>query len=314
MQEPTSIGPQWPPEIDRRNDRIKGFYTQTINSVSKFEDIVSYATNEAFLNSLTRITARCLVTNAQLENIVGKFGERIEAHAALDSGWDATLVYFGANFNSRHSQLTAAEREILETARSIERPVIPSAEIARVKRNGYDLEILAQPAKPSEVTSLVALYTQTYTDYPFDLNEQNVELLLNNPENITCVAKAQDGQIAAVGLAERCVIPIDNKLLHLAEITGAATDRGQRGNGLYAGIAAKLLGELANGHVDYVYGEATAGSSAVNRACRSSGREYSGSLMKHCRMSGTGVGQTGQYANLNVWGMTGTKLSSLYIE
>jgi len=65
MQEPTSIGPQWPPEIDRRNDRIKGFYTQTINSVSKFEDIVSYATNEAFLNSLTRITARCLVTNAQ---------------------------------------------------------------------------------------------------------------------------------------------------------------------------------------------------------------------------------------------------------
>ncbi len=319
-----SIGALWPPGYDARNDRIKGFYLNTVSDWKQYSALLDTLFTLRDQHGASRITARCIVQNA---TEIAQCG--VEARIPLDGGWlGHSLVYFGQNTSARYAPEKneppeiAAQEDTVVRETMLRMPAELEKEVAKVRAKGFDVSVLGV-SSTKDVTDITALYAEAYKDYTIPLDEKHVHELVSNKNNLVgIVREGFTGTIISIGIAERVYqhitganLPEGKMMFKFAELSDAATNPNPQyeKKGLYTTIALFLMEKLAQEEFDLVYGEARACRIAVNHACRRTGRTYTGRLLKHCKLDGKReIAEEGPFENLNVWAITHDKLQKFF--
>lgn len=312
-----SVGPMWPPEFDERNDRVKGFYPGVVGAWRELNPLLEELLEIGEKTGASRITGRFIVRDGSGID----FGE---AKIPLTERWAGhRLLYFGKNKEERYAPRMAEEPgirteedELVGEAMKFGRKVTKETASVRLREQGMRFEVLERPSD-EDIDALVGIYASTYQTFTIPLDREGVTGLVRDPLNLVGVIRqASTGRIASVGIAETHLEMIQDgnraRGFKFAELSEAATHPNYAKKGLYTAIGMHLLGRLAEGGFDLVYGEARACDYGVNKACINMGRVFSGRLLKHCRISGDReVPEEGPYENLNVWAITYDKLKEL---
>lgn len=307
-----SIGAIWPPYYDSHNKRIKGFYPVLVNNtyqlISMFEEVRKV---EEQHNKATRTTFRMFAKKEVLTEEIIK--ERVEGQYCIEARIDAEnvlpgyeIVYFGRNAEERMPDDETLKKEkasikwILENVRpiSIEDAIGRLGEEYTISTLGSDI------AELTDIDRLLKLYDEAYESYTFDINETTISKMFSNG-NIGMVCRKAESEIVACLIAEHCKIELKQGLLvHLYELSDAATSKEHRGNGLITAmmrVAVNIIKNLHRGDA-IIYGEARAAWEAINISSQKIGGEYCGTLLQHCVLvSDRDFGEQGIYENLNVW-------------
>ncbi len=319
VEAPSSIGALWPPVYDANNKRVKGIYTNVIYEPEEILDVIKQATALRRSPEDDRVTLRFLADNRAI-NSEQPFDVHYEARVPLDGEWSGkTLVYFGKNGIRRQTKDI-----FVEAQDSIVDYVLKKVFLEDGLKLADTLEsqgIRIVPAESIEIEQRIngvyRIYQDCFEDYPFDLTEENVQMLVTSPTNRVMLAvDIENGTIASVGVAEKCVIPVtdrgERKIFRMSELSDAGILKTYSGKGLYTAIGNALIDELYRAGFDLVYGEARACSSSVNIAARRMGRDFSGTLYKHCKMGGKKeIDQKSPYEDVNVWSATEGRMNLL---
>jgi len=346
----SSIGNTFPPiKIenlhDKGNDRIKGFYTKSIEEEDQllgvFSELLRIREGLRILKegAISRITARFLV-NKNID-IPEELRNDVEAQISLDNEFsDYNLLYLGRNFEGRVAREEVTERQRAK-AKEIDQRTAFSG------RSSLDLirreNVVIRTIKPSPngrafesfAREVLDMYQKSFFgDYAFPMTLESVMSLLRRDTNIVKVVQdRKTGKLHSIGVGETIALPVQingsQTVFNMAEISDAATPKEYEGRGYYSAIAAELTRELLKAGINLVYGEARAASPAVMTVCKKTGRrvarDYNGRtaiLHKHCIISGAkderldDSEQNGRYKgleNLTVWYATRTQLMDLYV-
>ena len=345
----SSIGNTFPPIKveslhDKGNDRIKGFYTISIEETDQlskaFSDLIIL---KDFLQASkvaepSRITARFFV-NKNVD-IPTNLRDDIEAQIGLEGEFsEYNLVYVGRNFNGRRASSEVLELQRLEADR-IERAVqfSGSCSLELIKQR----DVVIKTVKPSSneqefkcfAREVLELYQKSFFgDYAFPMNLESVMALLRRDTNIVrVVQERRTGKLCSIGVGETVKIPISfngtNREFYMAEISDAATLKEYKGRHYYSAIAAEITCDLLKAGVDLLYGEARSASPQVMTVCKKTGRQLARDLHgrpailhRHCIISGAkderlnDADQNEKYKgleNLTLWYATRNQLMSLY--
>ena len=307
-EQPSSIGKLNKPFYDADNKRVKAFYTNSIESESQLEEMINDLRGMKEQHDADRITARFIVN----DNV--KREEGIEARIPLSNGLgNYSLIYFGENTPQRQSaeEILTQEKTYVNTIK--DKPTVGIEEaLRRPEQTGYTVEILENPSQ-KDLKDIIDVYSSSFDSYTYELNPENVEWLVTNPDNVVAVARDKNG-IVSIGVAETgetplCIEGEGERTFKFSELSDAATHPDHRAKGLYTATSVLLHKELTERGFDLVYGEARACNYGVNKSCQKIGREYFGTLEKHCVISGhKDIPEQGEYENLNVWGMNNEQL------
>lgn len=321
-----SIGTTWPPEYDEDNDRIKGFYTDTIDSSQDIDDPIELLEQQQDDYGAERISCRFLIQDAMIDDLETASLQQEAAISLDDSLEDYSLVYLGTVEGDRDRPgLLQEEHE------RIRGPAFEADPYRSQQEVPYDIQLLDEP-DGATIDALQDLYQDRYTAYPIDFTEENVRDLFEG-ENLVAAAYEDDCLVGAY-VAEVASIPLQETApedqIRLAELTEAATARNHEGEGIGTALGQLLLSELAVTDIDVVYGEARADIVGVNVSAARMGRSYAGTLPNHCKIGGDttdlreeALAETltneqyqtlieDPFGSLNVWAITNAELDTQY--
>lgn len=144
-------------------------------------------------------------------------------------------------------------------------------------------------AGADDAPRVAAFLRATFADYPSALDDAKVRRAILAGDARFHVLEGARGDLAAVASAE-----IDRRRGN-AEITDCATDPAWRGRGLMAGLIHSFDAALAREEgIRDLYTLARADIVGMNRAFAAAGYDYTGRLVKNCRMPGG-------FESMNVW-------------
>jgi len=312
-ENPSSIGQLDQPYYDKDNDRVKAFFTKSVSEKEEIEKIIRSLREMQKETNSSRITARMIVNNGLITQ------KNYEASIPLSNSLsNYHLVYFGENTRKRKSR----KKTIQEELRFVQK--IKNNELERFKKldqklsdQGYSVELLDNPSEQN-LKDIVELYAASYASYTYELTPENIRKLVNNNNNYVAVVKDKNKKIVSIGVAEteNFLLELDRgrkQLFKFAELSDAATHPEHRSQGLYTSTSIKLHKMLTQNDFDLVYGEARSCNFGVNKACQNIGRQYCGTLEKHCVISGhKDIQEIGKYENLNVWALNHNQLNNLF--
>lgn len=287
----SSIGPQWPPR-ESSFDRIKGIDNrEIIRDTSRFREVlgeVKRLRSSVILNKesqIDRISVRVFVQNdiwLHSSDLMEDLGDVVIPLWNTNPGFnDVSILYLGANAPSRRSNTQELQRSVCYVRDAMSREALSYREIVdRVQSQGYRLAILRHKVRISDedvINQMHGLYER------FGWNREEVIEILAKETNIIA-AVFDEEKIVSAGIAETSKIDFGGgKTFRMAEITEAATNGEYQGKGLYSGVAAHLMHELAlqsvneniyGGSIDLVFGECNGNEPAVLKAVRSLGRTF----------------------------------------
>ena len=346
----SSIGNTFPPTIasnlyDRGNNRLKGFYTISIEEeehlLRVFSEILEVKEGIKILGEgeVSRITARFLVNKRV--NLPEELREDVEAQISLDGEFaEYNLVYLGRNFDGRVAREDVIARQRTRAHEIDQRtPFSGTNSLDLIKRE----DVIVRTVKPSPDKDIFEAFTREvldlyqssfFGDYAFPMTLESVASLLRRDTNIVKIIQDRKTcRLLSIGVGETISLPLQingsQSAFNMAEISDAATPKEYRGRGYYSTIAGELTRELLKAGVDLVYGEARAASPPVMTVCKKTGRrvarDYYGMpalLHKHCIISGAkdetldDSDKNGRYKgleNLAVWYATRNQLMELYV-
>ncbi len=297
---PSSIGAIGEPRPDSFG-RLKGFYQQVVNSQQALIEVVrQFWSGVGQLNDggeYTRIQHRAIFERAVLQQNSTELQSCVEAVIPLDAGHLGTepmLVYLGAITPSRRQNEDDLNviSENLSGASQVT-PRNPADILERPRGRGYEISILSEEDRRDEQVrdQIAGLYER------FGWSREEVGTMLQNPNNILCVAK-RNGWIVSSGIGEIAAIPLDNTQFRIAELTEAATLAEHESNGCYAAISTTILSELArrsraheifDGELDLVFGESNGLSPGVLRVAAIQARTFSTNVAGLYGFEGRGI-------------------------
>jgi len=285
---PSSIGGIGRPYYDRHNDRIKGFFTNTIRA-ENIEEAKAYLEEARRLRNLhnaSRITVRMIVSTEMLPLISQLMN--VEALIPLEGRWDGYhIVYMAENSESRCTPRRILEEEerllfnVLQTTRRKSGEEV----MRRVRENGYRIELLRE-VSPREIEEIVGIYNEVLPSYTFPITPESVRELISSPTSLVAVARDFNDRIVSISIAEVARLETDLGLLTIAELSDEATLRSHRRRGLSQACILLLADELSRNGTDLIYEEARATHVGVNKATVSLGFRYAGRLIQHCVIGG----------------------------
>lgn len=346
----SSIGNTFPPIklerlYDSGNERLKGFYTESIEYPDRLlkifgdllllRDFIRVSQN----GDISRVTARFFV-NKKIE-IPKELRAYVEAQISLDEEFsDYNLLYLGRNFEGRVAKDGITDRQRAK-ADEIDKRVLFSGNRSLDLIRREDVAIRTVKPSPNESSfqafakEVLSMYQKSFFgDYAFPMTLESVMILLRRDTNIVKVIQdRKTGRLHSIGVGETVSLPVQidgcSKVFNMAEISDAATPKEYEGRGYYSAIAAELTRELLKNGINLVYGEARAASPSVMTVCKKTGRrvarDYYGRpaiLQKHCIISGAkderldDAEKNGRYKgleNLVVWYATRGQIKELYI-
>ncbi len=345
MTEVSSIGATFPPAeesvlYDRLNNRVKGFCTESIESIEELVEMLSKLDSVRESARANRVTARFLINKKV--TIPEELKGNIEALLELDGDFsEHNLVYYGKNFDGRKAKEESISRQ-RDEAEKIDRAHLLNGFIPLeiITRDNLSLRAVKPPVNQQEFDSFVAdlkdLYEKSYLgDYAFPITTETVASLVRRDTNlVTVIQDRANGKILSVGVGETMKIPLsirgERKILFIAEMSDAATPLEYASRGYYSAIAHEISRELMKIGVDLVYGEARASSTSVQRVCKKSGRKLARDafkrasiLHKHCIIGGAKNADLDDsiedprfrgFENLSVWYATREDLIRHYIK
>ncbi|MFB6144857.1 MAG: hypothetical protein ABEJ98_06100 [Candidatus Nanohaloarchaea archaeon] len=303
-----SIGTTWPPKYDEDNDRVKGFQTKHIENPSLLIDSIDRLESIADEKDAGRITCRFVVDNEVEEPDLS--GD-IEVEIPLDGQWEGNkMIYYGENYGERQSPQRDLERAEEIIQRAVEKNY--SQRIESVENKGYNLRVNPNPTDEL-VEQMQEVYNQSYSNYPFDFKKDNIMDFFDNQ----IVIGEYEDQVVFSYVGEVAELPIETsegiRDFTMAELSDAATLENHGGEGLFVAGGQLLLEQLSEEEVDLVYGESRASSYPVNIGSSRMGRNFEGTVEKHCEIGGrSDFEEKGPYENLNVWAITSEGLESIY--
>lgn len=323
--ETSSIGGLWPAERASHR-RTKAFYDRVIAGDEVFEPFMTAfdaSVSEMQDTDISRVQYRAVFERSYLDERMqdGFFAARVEAIVPLDPGdlgENPVVAYVSANADSRRTH-PDDQIVIAQNIEAVAGVVVrhPLQVLERAADNGYAIEILSIPSdfggQRRVLTQMSALYER------FGWSRNDVADLLRSPNNIIAVAR-KDGAIVSAGIAELAAVPVNGRLLRMAEITEAATLSEHEGNGAYAAISTRLLIELANrtmvgdvlgGRVDLVFGECNANERGVLKIARTQGRLFCGILRQQVPIKGAPV--RSEYNDLVPTSLTRRQLLDMFM-
>lgn len=297
----SSIGPQWPPR-PTSHGRVKG-----IDNRGAIEDA---ARLDSFLDELEttwsdlvdpgdpdergrrpssrpcdRLSVRALVADSLLAT--ERLAPWVEALLPLDGAGrrlaDLSLVYLGRNAAGRATDARDVKRSLdhLRIARERESRSAASV-IARAREGGYALHVLSRDERLHDAKILAGV-ARLYER--FGWNAEEVRSILAARDSLIAIARERGGAIVSAGIAEMSHVSFgDGRDLRIAEFTEAATLDSHRGQGLYSGLCATLMGELAElskrrellgGALDLAFGECSGQDLGILIAAKCLGRTFS---------------------------------------
>jgi hypothetical protein len=233
---------------------------------------------------------------------------RIEAGISLRHalpGFD--LIYIGYNDESRlvAPEIRRTEQDVMS---GISREIAPTTSeeaYSRIERANLRIERLSAPSD-IEISRIAQLYRDTFQKYLFPINEATVGEIVGN-SNLVLVGRNHSGEIISTLIAEHARMTVDNREMHMVELSEFATDRSYRGNGMITALqfrALEMLGGLYDPRSTVVYAESRAPWIPVNVAIRRAGFTFCGMVSQHCTIvsdRSPGMQYSGNYEDLSVW-------------
>lgn len=307
-----SIGAHWPPALDARNARVKGFSPFKIDSEGHLRTFRSaIADAEAEHPEATRTTVRAFMTPEIRRQLQAELTDHtttgvVEVHFPVDNVFPGyELVYVGHNAESRMPAAGILEEEI-RSVEDIMRTIEVVSEVAamqRLRRSGYRTSRLTD-CNERQLDQLLALYTEAYEDYTFDITPQTIGDMLDNG-NLVLVGVHEKADIVSAMIAEHAELTVDGTTVHLYELSDYATLRAHRRHGLITAMqiaAINSIRALEHGGEAIIYAEDRAPWTAVNISSQKAGMQYAGTAIKHCRfVADRDIAEQGGLENLNVW-------------
>ena len=323
ITQPSSIGTVGRPFHDNANDRVKGFCTYVVDDRQVMEEYLEKARNIRNVNGVSRITLRFLLptpgTNDYHTSLYGftapSVSQDMDDSQQYVGGFETIpipltgdwrrfcLRYFGEN-STRRTEPDSVRIQEDDIIRDSLAAVQIRDHYAKARRNGYTLET-HRDLSDRDIISAHDLYSRVYQRYLFDLTEENVADLLQNPGSITSIARDKNENIVSIAVAEVVEIPTNKGLLRISEISDEATDPAHRGNGLNQGCVKKATEELIRlygDEVHMIYAEDRAPLRDVNQQSANLGWNFAGRLNRQCVISAdNGINVEGPHEDLNVW-------------
>lgn len=293
-----SVGAVGTVKYDAVSDRLKGLLTSIATSPEGAgSQLQKYLAPTRPPSS--RLTVRLFVTpNVTKEDLdeihlPWRGGEiRCEAYIPMALNDVGGLVYFGGNAAERGvstPEEVTKERELLRgvTTRAVNGSRIPEE----------TFEVLDHPAE-QDVTDLLAVYDESYSDYIVAFNRGTIMAMCRN--NLVVVARSTEGRIVAVSQGE--VVNLPDLNLKLVELTETATLPAYRSRGLTTFCKKKIIETVAAPRTQ-IYAESRANWGGVLRQNHSIGMKIAGRLERHCLISSNSqdIRQTSKYGNLVVF-------------
>jgi len=309
-----SVGAVWPPRFDQHNNRVKGFYSELVDSRRKLNSMFRIVSEiEGQYPTSTRTTIRAFVRRELIEEIQKKPAEdgqlNVEAVVPAENAIPGYVIaYFGKNAIERTPDPETLKKEMTSLQQVCKIPPISMREaMARLRVKNYHITALGQnrQIRDYDVSRLLALYREAYERYTFEINERTVLEMLGNG-NIVIVGKNAQSEIVSSLIAEHCTINLkDGRIVHLYELSDYATFRTHRRNGLITAMqidAVNIIRRLHPKGDAIIYAEDRAAWEAVNISTQKAGFTYCGTLLQHCVLvSERSFGEQGIYENLHVW-------------
>ncbi|MEM1178904.1 MAG: hypothetical protein AAGM22_11215 [Acidobacteriota bacterium] len=299
MTDTSSIGPGWPPAVSSCH-RIKGIDTRGViresaqlGALLDSLEAESERLNHPDDGGCDRLSLRALCDESVIARSLPRIEPWAEAVLPLDDGSGRLLVYFGRNAGSRPCDAADLDRALANVEIAEQRDVEKAAAmLRRVSDGGYGLRILtADERRGSEevLLGVADLYRR------FGWNRDETRDILQNPGSLIAVASTggpgrRGEEIVCAGIAELSHLEFgDGEELRMAEFTEAATLSTHQGRGLYSGVAATLMLELARrsagqdllgGELDLGFGECSGHDLGVLIAARRLGRRFARTASK----------------------------------
>ena len=145
-----------------------------------------------------------------------------------------------------------------------------------------------RPAGPADAAELATLLADTFPDYPTPITGKGLAESIARGTSRFRIVHGEDGRLLSTASAEVDVVR------RTAEMTDCATLPGERGRGLVAWTLSALERDLARDDITALYTIARAGEVGMNCAFRKLGYDYTGRLVKNCRMPEG-------WESMNVW-------------
>jgi hypothetical protein len=297
--------------VDRISNRVKGIIPKLVARTNELIDILDTAGSLASREGATRSSVRVFLPSFHslgktregraLASFIRQFGasgheggvERFEGIIPFNSQGNSMMVaYFGINSPSRVSPQPIIDIETNAAARaSFGLSACPLSE-------GYSI----RPAGVQDVSQLVELYSNIFSSYLVDLNENTIFSMVESTPTLVSV---HSGRVVAALAAEHACFEVDGiGSISMVEISEAATDAAHRGNHLYShmiGVFLSTIDREIGDNNSIIYAETRAAHPAAARGALLAGGTVSGFLNKHCLISAVrDVQETGEYENLNV--------------
>ncbi|MCX8196742.1 MAG: hypothetical protein N3G80_00275 [Candidatus Micrarchaeota archaeon] len=272
--------------FDERNSRIKGIHTKLIKSMKDAYEMVELVKDfERRHSQATRTTVRAFVRKPLVEEMRRIQDYKVEAVLPAENALpEFDLVYIGKNSQKRlPDELTAKkEKEILEWVLANVKPISAQQAYERITTAGYYISYAKK--EESDVQELLKLYSEAYSRYTFEINEEVITYLFENGNKIIAARNAQRN-ICSVLVAEKCSLQIENSVVELVELSDFATFRKDRGNGLITALqifAIELVKKLHPKAI--IYAEDRAPWKPVIKSSKEAGMHYAGTLPFHCQI------------------------------
>lgn len=274
----SSVGAAWPPVIGS-NERLRGFYDQTISSI---EDATVFAKeyesyqNEVELNQqVSRLSLRAVVCLGAIP-VLDSLGVTLEAAMPIKSNPNAMIVYAGWNAPDRVSDTQVLADKIDRLVHNVEFEA-GSLRQGNLDKGTYSKRVLLPYTPEADKFAFVDRFTDLYDVFGYD-QDDIVELLLN-PDN-TIAFLEHNGVIISTALAEKANIKLNDseETIRIAEVTEAITRPEYRGRGLYQQISHCLVQSLLETNpekLDVIYGESNLSAPGVLIAAHQNGRRFS---------------------------------------
>ncbi|PIS09264.1 hypothetical protein COT75_02405 [Candidatus Beckwithbacteria bacterium CG10_big_fil_rev_8_21_14_0_10_34_10] len=334
----SSIGGLWPPQI-ASFDRLKGIYIPSIiEKEGKLGEFIGQLRRSSlrpeFGNVFSRLSWRMIIDQGLLKDSVSQLGDYLEAVIPLSETQAcfsaSALVYVGINHHKRQplaEEVAGYKENLREICGSQERRLIETV-MNRCEDKGYQIGVIDLPKEGKEREEIIDKIHVLYTR--FGWRREEVEAILNNPNNIIGIARFGQ-EIVSAGIAEMAQVPVGENTLRIIELTEAATRLDHARNGLYTAVSAGLLieiadrslrGQILDGEVDIVFGECNGNALGVLKTAKIQGRTFcweigalfnypqSGMLPQHVPISGA-ERQT-KYNDLFPAFLTKEKLINIY--
>lgn len=253
-------------------ERAKFFVPEVVTNMAEVIHVMGNVVDFPFREEVTRVSGRMIVKNELLQPFAQYYPNYIETiiplegtSAGLD---DCMLLYVGHNHSLRIADNEKTQAQLRNAAQ-----IFSAARKPLEPRTAF----YTRPLHDEERTSnkMREAYYELYK--PFGWTMEEIEQLLENPNNIIRAAFGSRDTLLGSALAELITIPlfIDGKLVYfkIAEITEAATSPLARGLNLYGYVSEDLMITLAQEeNINLVFGETNLDASGVLKVAARQGR------------------------------------------